>query len=115
MADSEIKCILFFSCLGLSKDNIQLCVNWMAPFVESVNWFGKATLRDFSRINKEDRHNVQTHTDYMTMLVSIFFSPTCRPKVIKMCKCTPPKQTTVCDWLLGKGKVIWLILKCSIF
>ncbi|XP_049890417.1 G1/S-specific cyclin-E2-like isoform X1 [Epinephelus moara] len=53
---------------GLSKDNIQLCVNWMAPFVESVNWFGKATLRDFSRIRKEDRHNVQTHTDYMTML-----------------------------------------------
>ncbi|XP_040909759.1 G1/S-specific cyclin-E2-like [Toxotes jaculatrix] len=52
---------------GLSKDAIQPCVTWMAPFVESVSRSGRATLRDFARI-KEDRHNIQTHTDYMTML-----------------------------------------------
>ncbi|GAA6233273.1 G1/S-specific cyclin-E2-like [Lates japonicus] len=52
---------------GLSKDVIQPCVNWMAPFAESVGQFGRATLRDFGKI-KDDRHNIQTHTDYMTML-----------------------------------------------
>lgn len=50
---------------GLSKDATQPCVNWMAPFVESVSW---PTLKDFDRIKTEDRHNIQTHTDYMTML-----------------------------------------------
>ncbi|XP_070702691.1 G1/S-specific cyclin-E2-like isoform X2 [Pempheris klunzingeri] len=53
---------------GLSKDAIQLCVNWMAPFVESVGCCGRETLKDFIRIKAEDRHNVQTHTDYLTLL-----------------------------------------------
>ncbi|XP_045914471.1 G1/S-specific cyclin-E2-like [Micropterus dolomieu] len=53
---------------GLSKEATQLCVNWMAPFVESLGQFGRATLKDFTTIKKEDRHNIQTHTDYMTML-----------------------------------------------
>ncbi|XP_051245855.1 G1/S-specific cyclin-E2-like [Dicentrarchus labrax] len=53
---------------GLSKDTTQLCVNWMAPYVESMGWFGIATLKDFAKIKTEDRHNIQTHTDYMTML-----------------------------------------------
>ncbi|KAA8586229.1 hypothetical protein FQN60_007798, partial [Etheostoma spectabile] len=60
---------------GLSNDIIQLCVNWMAPFVESVGWFGRATLRNFVGIKREDRHNIQTHTDYLTMLV--FLGVTC--------------------------------------
>lgn len=62
---------VFCLCSGLSKDATQLCVNWMAPFVESVGRFSRATLRDFIGIKTEDRHNVQTHTNYMTMLVSI--------------------------------------------
>ncbi|KAE8282319.1 G1/S-specific cyclin-E2 [Larimichthys crocea] len=53
---------------GLSKEATQLCVNWMAPFVESVGWSGRAKLRDFTTIKAEDKHNIQTHTDYMTML-----------------------------------------------
>uniref|UniRef100_A0A7N6ATS1 Cyclin N-terminal domain-containing protein n=1 Tax=Anabas testudineus TaxID=64144 RepID=A0A7N6ATS1_ANATE len=53
---------------GLSKDVLQPCVNWMAPFVETLGRFGQATPRDFARVKKEDRHNIQTHTDYMTML-----------------------------------------------
>ncbi|XP_030268734.1 G1/S-specific cyclin-E2-like isoform X3 [Sparus aurata] len=53
---------------GLSKDAIQPCVNWMAPFVESVGCFGRAMLKDFVKVKTEDKHNIQTHTDYMAML-----------------------------------------------
>uniref|UniRef100_A0A3Q3K5X5 Uncharacterized protein n=1 Tax=Monopterus albus TaxID=43700 RepID=A0A3Q3K5X5_MONAL len=53
---------------GLSKDIIQPCVTWMAPFAESVDMFGLVTMRSFVQINKDDRYNIQTHTDYMTML-----------------------------------------------
>ncbi|XP_060915356.1 G1/S-specific cyclin-E2-like [Labrus mixtus] len=53
---------------GLSKDEVQLCVNWMAPFVESVSQSGNLTLKEFVKIKKDDRHNIQTHTDYLTML-----------------------------------------------
>lgn len=45
----------------------------MAPFVETLGRFGQATPRDFARVKKEDRHNIQTHTDYMTMLVNKLF------------------------------------------
>ncbi|XP_074542842.1 G1/S-specific cyclin-E2-like isoform X2 [Halichoeres trimaculatus] len=53
---------------GLSKDAVQLCVNWMAPFVGLVSQSGKVTLKDFVGIKGDDRHNIQTHTDYLTML-----------------------------------------------
>ncbi|XP_076611151.1 G1/S-specific cyclin-E2-like isoform X1 [Chaetodon auriga] len=56
---------------GLSRDATQLCVNWMAPFVESLGWFGSVTLREFAKIKTEDRHNIQTHTDYLTMLDAV--------------------------------------------
>lgn len=59
-------------CSGLSKDSIQLCLNWMAPYVEAAGMFGRPKLREFDRVKAEDKHNIQTHTDYMTMLVSIF-------------------------------------------
>ncbi|KAM4538785.1 G1/S-specific cyclin-E2-like [Odontesthes bonariensis] len=51
---------------GLSKDELQPCVSWMAPFVESVGRFGNATPQGFEKT--KDRHNIQTHADYMTML-----------------------------------------------
>lgn len=53
---------------GLSKDVIQPCLYWIAPFAESVRLFGKAPLQDFNSVKSEDRHNIQTHTDYLTML-----------------------------------------------
>ncbi|XP_068431381.1 G1/S-specific cyclin-E2-like [Clinocottus analis] len=53
---------------GLPGDAVQLCVDWMAPSVEAVNLFGKAPLKEFVGMKEDDRHNVQTHTDYMTML-----------------------------------------------
>ncbi|CAB1430253.1 unnamed protein product [Pleuronectes platessa] len=52
---------------GLSRDVLQPCLNWMAPFVESVGRLGRATPEDFASM-KEERHNIQTHTDYLTML-----------------------------------------------
>ncbi|XP_044028754.1 G1/S-specific cyclin-E2 [Siniperca chuatsi] len=72
---------------GLSKDAIHLCVNWMAPFVESVGCFGRATMRDLTRIKTEDRHNIQTHTDYMTMLENA------SQKEVKSQFPTPPNST----------------------
>uniref|UniRef100_A0A3Q3X6D0 Uncharacterized protein n=1 Tax=Mola mola TaxID=94237 RepID=A0A3Q3X6D0_MOLML len=56
---------------GLSKDATQPCVNWMAPFVETVGLLGRAAVREFSSVKTEDKHNIQTHTDYMSMLVSV--------------------------------------------
>uniref|UniRef100_A0A3B4U3R0 Cyclin E2 n=1 Tax=Seriola dumerili TaxID=41447 RepID=A0A3B4U3R0_SERDU len=52
---------------GLSDDVLQPCLTWMSPFAVSLGRFGRATLRDFSR-TKEDGHDVQTHSDYMSML-----------------------------------------------
>ncbi|KAK9526503.1 hypothetical protein VZT92_015200 [Zoarces viviparus] len=53
---------------GLSGDAVQLCVDWMAPFVESANCFDRAPLKYFAGIKEEDRHDIQSHTHYMTML-----------------------------------------------
>lgn len=55
-----------FLCPGLSADVIQPCLRWMSPFVEPVSRSGRATLREFA---KEEKHSIQTHADYMTMLV----------------------------------------------
>ncbi|XP_075907902.1 G1/S-specific cyclin-E2-like isoform X2 [Nelusetta ayraudi] len=53
---------------GLSKDAIQLCLNWMTPFAEVAGLLGVPKLREFERVKAEDKHNIQTHTDYLTML-----------------------------------------------
>uniref|UniRef100_A0A8C6SQK1 Cyclin E2 n=1 Tax=Neogobius melanostomus TaxID=47308 RepID=A0A8C6SQK1_9GOBI len=53
---------------GLSKEVLQPCLKWMGPFVAAVQQFGKAPLKDFKDIKPEDQHNIQTHTDYLTML-----------------------------------------------
>uniref|UniRef100_A0A672GVQ3 G2/mitotic-specific cyclin-B2 n=1 Tax=Salarias fasciatus TaxID=181472 RepID=A0A672GVQ3_SALFA len=56
---------------GLPKHVIQPCVTWMAPFAQSASRFGKETLKDFAGKKIEDGHTIQTHTDYLTMLVSV--------------------------------------------
>uniref|UniRef100_A0A3P8TGJ1 Cyclin E2 n=1 Tax=Amphiprion percula TaxID=161767 RepID=A0A3P8TGJ1_AMPPE len=53
---------------GLSKDVLQPCLNWMAPFVETVGCTGSMVLKEFTNVKMEDRHNIQTHSDYMAML-----------------------------------------------
>lgn len=45
----------------------------MAPFVRAVNEYGQPKLKDFKKVAVEDRHNIQTHVDYLSMLVSIVF------------------------------------------
>ncbi|XP_030644365.1 G1/S-specific cyclin-E2-like [Chanos chanos] len=53
---------------GLSWDAVESCVNWMAPFVETVGGYSGVQLKEFSKVAPEDRHNIQTHADYLTML-----------------------------------------------
>ncbi|XP_008291124.1 G1/S-specific cyclin-E2-like [Stegastes partitus] len=53
---------------GLPIDALRPCMSWMAPFVDSVGLLGKVTLRDFNNVKTEDRHNIQTHANYMSML-----------------------------------------------
>ncbi|KAJ8411627.1 hypothetical protein AAFF_G00164350 [Aldrovandia affinis] len=53
---------------GLSWDSIVGCVNWMAPFMRTVSESEAVQLKDFKKVAGEDRHNIQTHTDYLAML-----------------------------------------------
>lgn len=79
--------------LGLTWDSISSCVCWMAPFVRTVNEFGQPKLKDFKKVAAEDRHNIQTHVDYLSMLVSVTFSL----KVLLFPSTRSPKLWT---WLL---------------
>ncbi|XP_041665181.1 G1/S-specific cyclin-E2-like isoform X2 [Cheilinus undulatus] len=72
---------------GLSKDAIQPCVNWMAPSVELMSQSDKMMGRDFVKVKEEDRHNIQTHTDYLTMLDVV------HQKEVKIQFPTPPSST----------------------
>lgn len=56
---------------GLKWEAIEMCVNWMAPFVETMMRYESAQLKEFGQVPSEDRHNIQTHVDYLCMLVSL--------------------------------------------
>lgn len=71
---SNDTCIfLTFLYLGLEWDNISECVDWMVPFVSVVKSTSPAKLKIFKKISMEDRHNIQTHTNYLAMLVCFFY------------------------------------------
>uniref|UniRef100_A0A672PIB6 G1/S-specific cyclin-E2-like n=1 Tax=Sinocyclocheilus grahami TaxID=75366 RepID=A0A672PIB6_SINGR len=53
---------------GLKWEAIETCVNWMAPFVETLMCYKSAQLKEFGQVPSEDRHNIQTHGDYLCML-----------------------------------------------
>ncbi|MFT7816293.1 G1/S-specific cyclin-E2-like [Arapaima gigas] len=53
---------------GLTWDNMADCVAWMVPFVRTVQQCAEIQLKDFRKVSPEDRHNIQTHTDYLAML-----------------------------------------------
>ncbi|XP_016382885.1 G1/S-specific cyclin-E2-like [Sinocyclocheilus rhinocerous] len=53
---------------GLKWEAIETCVNWMAPFVETLMCYKSAQLKEFGQVPSEDRHNIQTHGDYLSML-----------------------------------------------
>ncbi|KAL0984858.1 hypothetical protein UPYG_G00149590 [Umbra pygmaea] len=53
---------------GLTWDSIASCVQWMTPFLHTVSTWPRVELKDFKKVTSEDRHNIQTHVDYLTML-----------------------------------------------
>ncbi|CAM4703422.1 unnamed protein product [Leuciscus chuanchicus] len=53
---------------GLTWDSISSCVRWMNPFVRTVREWPSPQLKDFKKVAAEDRHNTQTHMDYLAML-----------------------------------------------
>nr|XP_055066892.1 G1/S-specific cyclin-E2 isoform X1 [Misgurnus anguillicaudatus] len=53
---------------GLTWDSISSCVGWMSPFVRTVREWPTPQLKDFKKVTTEDRHNIQTHVDYLAML-----------------------------------------------
>lgn len=42
----------------------------MTPFMRTVSACPRAELKDFKKVTSDDRHNIQTHVDYLSMLVS---------------------------------------------
>ncbi|XP_021118323.1 G1/S-specific cyclin-E2 isoform X3 [Heterocephalus glaber] len=83
---------------GLEWDNISECVDWMVPFVRVVKSASPVKLKTFKKIPVEDRHNIQTHTNYLAMLDEVSYvnsfrkggqlSPVCNGGIM-----TPPKST----------------------
>ncbi|XP_062848171.1 G1/S-specific cyclin-E2 [Trichomycterus rosablanca] len=53
---------------GLTWDSISSCVQWMAPFVRTVNEYDQPKLKEFKKVAADDWHNIQTHVDYLAML-----------------------------------------------
>lgn len=61
-----------FLYLGLEWDNIWNA-DWMVPFVSVVKVLAQQSLRFLEKISMEDRHNIQTHTNYLAMLVCFLY------------------------------------------
>lgn len=55
--------------LGLEWDSISECAEWMVPFASVVKRTSPVKLKMFKKVSMEDRHNIQTHTNYLPMLV----------------------------------------------
>ncbi|XP_028727405.1 G1/S-specific cyclin-E2 isoform X1 [Peromyscus leucopus] len=83
---------------GLEWDDISECVDWMVPFVSVVKSVSPVKLKTFKKIPMEDRHNIQTHTNYLALLNEVNYvntfrkggqlSPVCNGGIM-----TPPKST----------------------
>lgn len=75
-----------FSPVGLDWDSISECVEWMVPFVNVARKVS-VKLKHFKKVAVEDCHNIQTHTNYLDMLVGglqacALYSPS--PEVLKV-------------------------------
>ncbi|XP_028918029.1 G1/S-specific cyclin-E2 [Ornithorhynchus anatinus] len=83
---------------GLDWENISECVDWMVPFVKVVRGAAPVKLKSFKKVPVEDRHNIQTHTNYLAMLDEVNYvaalteagqlSPVCNGGIM-----TPPTST----------------------
>ncbi|XP_063155581.1 G1/S-specific cyclin-E2 [Candoia aspera] len=80
---------------GLDWASIAECVEWMEPFFKVAKKV-PVKLKNFKKIAVEDRHNIQTHTNYLDMLDEINYevavpsqlSPVSTGGII-----TPPKSS----------------------
>ena len=54
---------------GLSWESVAPCVRWMRPFMDTLRELPKAELKTFTKVKSDDRHNIQTHVDYLDLLV----------------------------------------------
>ncbi|XP_015416407.1 PREDICTED: G1/S-specific cyclin-E2 [Myotis davidii] len=83
---------------GLEWESISECVEWMVPFASVVKSTGPVKLKMFNKISMEDRHNIQTHTNYLPMLEEVSYVNTLRNggQLSPVCNgglMTPPKST----------------------
>ncbi|TRY86794.1 hypothetical protein DNTS_022600 [Danionella cerebrum] len=60
--------VLAAAAFCLTWDSISNCVRWMNPFAQTVREWPRPQLKDFKKVPTEDRHNIQTHVDYLAML-----------------------------------------------
>lgn len=92
---------------GYQWMDIATCVQWMAPYATTLREAGAIDLKFFQHIQREDLHNIQTHTVDMTLLekaqqrqthmtTSLRASPDITQEIPGII--TPPQSTK------GKGK-----------
>ncbi|XP_042202739.1 G1/S-specific cyclin-E2 [Callorhinchus milii] len=53
---------------GLQWDCVSTCYNWMSPFAKTLSEGDQIKVKDFRQVTDEDRHNIQTHTNYLGLL-----------------------------------------------
>lgn len=66
---------MFGFCLGLPREHLQPCVDWLAPFMDALEDFGTVTQKVFPTVRREDQYNIQANLDYMSILVSVIIPP----------------------------------------
>uniref|UniRef100_A0A3B3R953 Cyclin E2 n=2 Tax=Paramormyrops kingsleyae TaxID=1676925 RepID=A0A3B3R953_9TELE len=80
---------------GLTWDTLGDCFTWMSPFMKAACEC-PVQLKEFKKIAPEDRHNIQTHVDYLLMLGNVQQKQTSTPQLSPIPAggiLTPPKST----------------------
>ncbi|XP_069477483.1 G1/S-specific cyclin-E2 isoform X2 [Ambystoma mexicanum] len=82
---------------GLEWNCISECVHFMEPFYNIVKGV-PVKVKTFKKVAAEDRHNIQTHTNYLDMLDELYVKPNCVVVGRQSPLCiggilTPPKST----------------------
>lgn len=54
---------------GFEWEDLEPCVEWMAPFARTHMDEGSVEVKFFQSINAEDSHNIQIHAVDLNMLV----------------------------------------------
>ncbi|KAM4600539.1 G1/S-specific cyclin-E2 [Polymixia lowei] len=83
---------------GLTWESVAPCVRWMSPFMDTLQELPRAELKNFLRVKADDRHNIQTHVDYLHLLWTAqerqTDSPDCQLSPVAVgAVLTPPNST----------------------